>query len=61
MLSVVHDLSLSRRYGTHAVLMHRGACAAQGEAKAVLTGETLNAVYGMDVRSWMQELLAQWA
>ena len=23
-LSVVHDLSLARRYGTHAVLMHRG-------------------------------------
>lgn len=59
-LSVVHDLSLARRYGTHAVLMHRGRCAAQGEIAQVMTPELLRQVYGMDVYGWMNELLGQW-
>lgn len=60
-LSVVHDLSLARRYGTHAVLMNRGKCAAQGEISSVLTPEHLRQVYGMDVYAWMREMLGQWA
>ena len=60
-LSVVHDLSLARLYGTHALLMNGGACVAQGETGSVLTRENLQAVYGMDVFAWMRGLLAQWA
>ena len=60
-LCVVHDLSLARRYGTHAVLMNRGKCAAQGEISSVLTPEHLRQVYGMDVYAWMREMLGQWA
>ena len=59
-LSVVHDLSLARRYGTHAVLMNRGKCVTQGEINAVLTPENLRNVYDMDVYAWMHEMLAQW-
>ena len=59
-LCVVHDLSLARRYGTHAALMHRGRCVAQGETDAVFTPENLRRVYGMDVHAWMREMLAQW-
>ncbi len=59
-LSVVHDLSLARRYGTHAVLMSRSQCVAQGEINAVLTPENLSQVYGMDVYGWMRDLLGQW-
>lgn len=59
-LSVVHDLSLARRYGTHAVLLSDGACLAQGRMEDVLTREYLRAAYGMDVHQWMGELLAQW-
>ena len=59
-LSVVHDLSLARRYGTHAVLMNRGKCVTQGEINAVLTPENLRNVYDMDVYGWMHEMLAQW-
>lgn len=59
-LSVVHDLSLARRYGTHALLMHQGRCAAQGPIGQVLTPQTLNPVYGMDVSGWMKELFSQW-
>ncbi len=60
-LSVVHDLSLARRYGTHAVLLHQGKCVAQGVITDVMTPDHLNAVYGMDVRAWLRELLSQWA
>lgn len=60
-VSVVHDLSLARKYGTHAVLMHRGQCAAQGKIGDVMTAEKLQAVYGMDVYGWMREMLGQWA
>ena len=59
-LSVVHDLSLARRYGTHAVLMNRGKCVTQGEINAVLTPENLRNVYDMDVYAWMHEMLEQW-
>ena len=59
-LSVVHELSLARRYGTHAVLMHQGRCVARGPMDDVLTPDNLQAVYGMDVNQWMRELLGQW-
>lgn len=59
-LSVVHDLSLARRYGTHAVLMNQGSCAAQGAIDETLTPENLRSVYGMDVHAWMRDLLEQW-
>lgn len=38
-ISVVHDLSLARRYGTHALLMTGGRAVAQGPVEAVLTRE----------------------
>ena len=60
-VSVVHDLSIARKYGTHAVLMHRGQCAAQGKIGDVMTAEKLQAVYEMDVYGWMREMLGQWA
>lgn len=59
-LSVVHDLSLAMRYGTHGVLMHRGRCVAQGRIGDVLTPDLLNKVYDMDVYAWMREMLCQW-
>jgi len=59
-MSVVHDLSLARRYGTHAILMDQGRCAAQGEIAQVLTPDNLRGAYGMDVYAWMREMLAQW-
>ncbi len=59
-LSVVHDLSLAKKYGTHAVLMNHGKCIAQGELEQVFTAERLQAVYDMDVYAWMNEMLEQW-
>ena len=59
-ISVVHDLSLAKAYGTHAVLMHHGQCAAQGKIGDVMTAERLKTVYEMDVYGWMQKMLGQW-
>ena len=59
-MSVVHDLSLARRYGTHALLMDHGQSVAQGVIGDTLTRENLQAVYGMDVFGWMREMYAQW-
>ena len=59
-MSVVHDLSLARRYGTHAVLMDHGHSVAQGTILETLTSKNLQAVYGMDVCGWMREMYAQW-
>jgi iron complex transport system ATP-binding protein len=59
-LSVVHDLSLARAYGTHALLLKGGKTVSSGEAKNVLTRSTLEHVYAMDVYEWMQQLLSLW-
>ena len=59
-LSVVHDLSIVRRYGTHAVLMNEGRAVAQGPIEAVFTPENLQKVYSMDVYGWMNDLYALW-
>ena len=59
-LSVVHDLSLARRFGTHGVLLHGGRCVAQGDISSVMAPENLQAVYGLDVHGWMREMLTQW-
>lgn len=60
-LSVVHDLSLARRYGTRAALMRGGRVVASGETGQVFTPENLNAVYEMNVGAWMRGLLEGWA
>ena len=60
-LSVVHDLSLARRYGTHALLLDRGRAMAQGTARDALTDDNLRSVYGMDVAQWMRQLLGVWS
>ena len=59
-ISVVHDLSLARLYGSHALLLSGGAVAAYGTMAEALDGDRLNEVYGMDVRAWMRGLLKGW-
>lgn len=59
-ISVVHDLSLARKYGTHAVLMNQGKNISQGKTDEVLTQDNLKTVYDMDVYGWMRDMLEQW-
>lgn len=59
-VSVIHDLSLARAYGTKALLMNLGRTAAYGTVGEALTPPILETVYGMDVYAWMREMLSQW-
>ena len=59
-ISVVHDLSLAKKYGTHAVLMNQGKNISQGKIDEVLTQDNLKTVYDMDVYGWMRDMLEQW-
>ena len=59
-VSVVHDLSLARAYGTRALLMDGGKTVALGPVEEATAPERLNGVYGMDVAEWLRGLLRQW-
>ena len=59
-ISVVHDLSLAKKYGTCAVLLNKGKVAAQGAVNDCLSRKKLEEVYGMDVYGWMRDMLLQW-
>lgn len=59
-ITVMHDLSLARKFGTHALLLDKGRCVSCGKAEEVLTPDHLRQVYGMDVQGWMLSLLEQW-
>ena len=59
-ISVVHDLSLARAYGTRAILLNGGKKIADGSVGDVFSPEKLREAYDMDVYAWMQQMLAQW-
>lgn len=59
-ISVVHDLSLARAYGTHALLMDRAHALAYGTIQEVFCPENLDRAYRMDVGRWMRDMLEQW-
>jgi iron complex transport system ATP-binding protein len=58
--AVVHDLSLARAYGSHALLLDGGKTKAYGNITDVFSPEHLDRAYDMDVSAWMRGLLAQW-
>jgi len=59
-ISVVHDLSLARMYGTDALLLNEGRTVSQGAARETLSKTNLQQVYAMDVYEWMREMFSQW-
>ena len=59
-ISVVHDLSLAKRYGGSAVLLNHGKLINQGPISTALSPESLEEVYGMNVYAWMRKLLKVW-
>ncbi len=59
-ISVVHDLSLAKFYGTKALLMKEGKCIACGECGDTLKDENLEKAYDMDVGTYMRKLLGRW-
>jgi len=59
-ISVVHDLSLAKAYGTHALLLDHGSLVSSGNINKVLTRSNLESIYSMDVYKWMESMLTQW-
>lgn len=59
-ISIVHDLSIAKAFGTKALLMDSGRTVSQGPAGEVLSPENLDSVYSIDVSAWMKKLLSQW-
>lgn len=59
-VSVVHDLSLARAYGTRALLLDGGRAVASGAMDEVFSPGFLDQAYHMDVSAWMRKLLNQW-
>ena len=59
-ITVMHDLTLARRYGTHALLMSEGKAVGCGPIGEVMTRENLQKAYGMDIYGWMKDLLEEW-
>ena len=60
LIGVFHDLNLARNFGDAAVLMNDGTLAACGTMEETLNSETLRAVYGIDIRSFMLASLEKW-
>jgi iron complex transport system ATP-binding protein len=59
-IGVFHDLNLARQFGDTALVMDNGITAAYGTIEETLNSETLQSVYGIDIRSFMLESLAKW-
>ena len=59
-ISVVHDLSLARAYGSHALLLSGGRKLSCGRMESVFTKDNLDRAFSMDVSGWMREMLGQW-
>ena len=59
-VSVVHDLSLAKAYGTHGLLLQNGNTIAQGNINQVMSRKNLEKAYNMDVYKWFNELNKNW-
>lgn len=59
-LSVVHNLQLARRYGTHVIFVKQGRLVACGPMDSVFTRENLRTVWDMDVGDWFSWLNEPW-
>jgi len=60
LIGVFHDLNLARHFGDSAVLINDGTLAACGTIEETLKGETIQAVYGIDIRAFMLKSLEKW-
>ena len=59
-IAVLHDLNLARRFADSAALMKNGELVSFGKCESVFEGNTLEDVYGLDIRTFMLESLKNW-
>ena len=59
-VAVLHDLNLVQSFGEKVIMMNGGTIVSKGLPMEVLRGETLNNVYGVDVKEFMLNALEKW-
>jgi iron complex transport system ATP-binding protein len=59
-VGVLHDLNLVHQFADNTALMHNGKIVSYGKPETVLTGETLKAIYEIDIQGFMLESLEKW-
>ncbi|MBQ1312137.1 MAG: ABC transporter ATP-binding protein [Blautia sp.] len=59
-ISVVHDLSLAKAYGTDGILLKDGQVTAKGKIEEVFAPANLEYAFSTDVHGWMRKMLRQW-
>lgn len=59
-IAVLHDLNMASYFCDTAALMQNGSIIAFGASKDVLNGKAVEAVYGIDVKKFMNESLGKW-
>lgn len=59
-ISVVHDLALTRHYAGTAAILKEGRLLIKAPAEEALTPELLREAWGMDVQGYMRSLLSDW-
>lgn len=59
-VGVLHDLNLALSFADKMLLMSGGQTAACGAPHDVLAGDLLAAVFGMNVKAYMQQALSRW-
>jgi len=60
LISVFHDLNLARQFGDTAVIMKNGKIAEFGNIDQALNSETLNDVFGINIRAFMKNSFKKW-
>lgn len=55
-ISVMHDLAVTKEYGDKVLLLDRGKVKHYGSSHDVMTSQTLNDVFRIDVGNWLQQL-----
>lgn len=59
-IAVLHDINLALSFADKILLLSHGEMAAFDTMEAVLSGDSFNEVYGLDVRQYMMDSHSQW-
>jgi iron complex transport system ATP-binding protein len=60
LISVFHDLNLARQFTDKALVLHNGRRAEEGRIDEIIKSDTLNEVFGIDIRGYMINSLEKW-
>ncbi|MEG0855780.1 MAG: ABC transporter ATP-binding protein [Terrisporobacter sp.] len=60
-IGVLHDLNLVQYFADKVLMLDNGEEAAYGNPQEVLSGSTVNDIYGIDIKDFMMSILKKWA